>query len=461
MASELDLYYNFIDHSHFLSIYDTNLHVLKMKAEKPYTFSFSFLNLNDDAFFRRGNIHASFHTLLLLILTCIVAILNEREKVEDLGLIAMPLWGITPLPCQEDETKCIPAFNDDIKELNNTNTKPCILNLNHKHYFYTSYGEQGADSLCNLLGKTPLYEREGVNLFSTINAPFLILSSQVLKTVFALLYVREDSLENTHSSSSNIQKTLKKMALLILITYAVSFLFMQNTWKIPGNNIFMVEIFFIYSIFLIASTSSSHISESAKRRIMSFRLLEFTLTIPLLTVPVLVASGNTSINDITVVFFTTLFANGFIVFLEIYKDALIKKNSSLNMGNIGGVILMNIWLCLIPFIMYCSISISKLIQEESKNKYYSWTMASVVVLFLYEIIYVLSITFYNLILYSNNGQRLIDSCCLPTFSSMQRLLDIISVVCITSISLCILWGSFAIVSDEKIYPPETTTSIHH
>jgi hypothetical protein len=436
-----------------------------MKVEKPYVFSFSFLNLNDDVFFMRGNIHASFHTLLLIILTCIVAILNEREKVEDLGLIATSLWGITPLPCQEKEKKCIPSFND-IKEFNDT--KPCILNSNRKHYFYNSYGEQGANSLCNLLGKTPLYEREGTNLFSTINAPFLILSSQVLKTVFALLYVREDSLENTHSSSSNIQKTLKKMALLILITYAVSFLFMQNTWKIPGNNIFMIEIFFIYSIFLIASTCSSHVSESAKRQIMSFRLLEFTMSVPLITVPVLVASGNTSINDITVVFFTTLFANGFIVFLEIYKDVSIKNNNNFILGNIGRVILINTWLCLIPFIMYCSISISKLLQEESDNRYYSWTMGSVVVLFIYEIIYALSITIYNLILYSNNGQRFIDSCFLTpltvlnrnifSFTSMQRLLDILSIGCMTIISLCILCGSFVIVSYEKKYPPPV---IHH
>ena len=427
-----------------------------------YSFQLKITQDDENEFFSRGKTHASFHSILLVVVTCIVAILNERSDAKELGIISMVKWSITPIPCTKEETKCIPLLKNVF--INESDT--CILNSNHAHYFYTSYGDQGASTLCNLLGKTPLFEREGLNLFSIINIPFLILSSQVIKTVFSLLYIREDSIGNTHESSSNVQKTLKKGSLLILITYAVTFLFMQNSWKIPGNNMFIVEIILLFAIFLIAFLPSSLFSENAKHQNMSLRFLEFTLTAPLLTVPVLAVSGNTSLNDMIVIFFIVSFTNAFVLLLELYKG---KSGGAFKLDTTGGVLIANAWLCLLPFVIYCSMSISKIQTYEKDNIYSTWVLVSIIFLLVYEILYILCITIYNIMLYSEIGSRIMEYMSNITkeksvnhiylFSLLHIVLDIISVIFMTTIELCILCGAFVMVLPvDKTLP---STASHH
>ena len=218
---------------------------------------FSSSPIEESGVFTRGWIYASLQTSLLVIITIITAIFYERGSPDDLSLVAMSLWSITPLPCHTDE-HCIPSFDpqssvsehDSSGHQNSTAVHDdCMLNSNHEYYFYTSYGERGSNSLCNLIGESPLFEREGQNLFSVMGIPFLLVASHVISAVFSLMYIRNDSIDNTHNSSSNVQKSLKKIGLLMLIVYATSFLFIQNTWKIPGNNLFLVEIFFLFIIF--------------------------------------------------------------------------------------------------------------------------------------------------------------------------------------------------------------------
>jgi hypothetical protein len=411
------------------SVYNFNLPITKDKEKESFS---------------RGKSHACFHTLLLVVVTCVVAIFNERSDAKELGIISMSKWSITPMPCSAEETHCIPSLNNVFIN----DSLPCILNSNHAHYFYTSYGEQGAGSLCNLLGKTPLFEREGTDLFSVINIPFLILSSQVLKATFSLLYIREDSIENTHDTTTNVQKTLKKVSLFLLITYAVTFLFMQNSWKIPGNNMFIVEIFFLFAIFLIAFLPSSYFSENATRQNMSLRFLEFSLTIPLIAVGVLAVSGNTFINDALVVFFCLLFANAFLLLLEIYKSTV----ASRAMGDVGVVILTNAWLCLVPFVIYCAISITKLRVEEDKNMYATWVMVSIAFLLTYELLFCLSITLYNGMLHTER----LTLTSKDMFTWLYFFLDFISVFCSITMELCILCGALLMV-----IPKEKTVPMHH
>jgi hypothetical protein len=394
--------------------------------------------------FTRGWIYASFQAILLVVITILVAIFYERGNPADISLIAMQMWGITPLPCHSADHSCVPAYNPE--HTANATAHDCILNSNHKYYFYTTYGERGSDSLCNLIGQSPLFEREGTNLFSIVGIPFILVSAQVVATVFSLMYIRSDSSDNTHNSSSNAQKTLKKIALLMLMIYATSFLFIQNTWKIPGNNLFLVEIFLLFVIFVLAFRTSSNFSEGARHQIMSLRSGEFVLTIPLMASAVLATAGNTVASDITVAFFSLAFANTFFLFLEMDKEAQQNspKHHYYELSSPQGVILLNAWLCLIPFIMHCSLTISSLVDRAEEYK--SWALAPIVILLLYELLYALIITIYNTVLYSDPAAKyfkVTKNDHVYYYNSLHLALDFLSSSTHASIILCILGGAMA------------------
>lgn len=392
----------------------------------------------EDSFFSRGWIYASFDSILLFILTGMVAVFYERGK-ETAFTHGITTWGITPTPCQINEEKCLPAI-----QYNNKNKSSCsFLEGNH-----------GMNSLCNLIGESVLYEREGVNLFSVIGIPFLLLSSQVISAAFSLLYIHEDSLHNTHKSASNTQKSLKKIALLMLTVYATCFLFIQSSWKIPGNNLFLAELFMHVSLFLISMISSSTYSEQARRHIMPMRMGELSLTIPILTVPVLAIGGNTAINEITITFFAVLFTNAFLLLLELDKNS----NSTVQWRLEGAqvVVLMNAWLCLIPFLIHCALTISRLQDDFGRP----WVLLSLVTLVLYELLYVLVITIYNALVYSQRGKRIIEYLLFSATTTnpdhhstpdyhivyvvMNNILDVLGIICKACIFMCIMGGALSL-----------------
>ena len=385
----------------------------------------------------RGWGNACFHAVFLIIMTTTVAIFYDRQHPADVSLVGMALWSITPYPChrqQEDVgPACIPS---SINALNNASD--CILNTNHKYYFYTSsYEDRSSPSLCNLIGESPMFEREGTNLFSVLGIPFILLASQVITTVFALMYVRNDSLNNTHSTSTNVQKSLKRIALLMLIVYATSFLLIQNSWKIPGNNLFLVIIFLLFVAFLFSFLPSSHFSELAKHKIMPLRLGEYVLTIPLLTAASLGVAGNTIITDVTNAFFCVLFTNAFLLLAEAYKKNEDSSSSEEN-AVVQRTFLLNAWLCLIPFIMYCSVTIERM----SYHHHYPWALACIVTLLIYEILYVAAVTVYNLIDRPTQYTSLLSTHT-DHFNQFNLILDFLSVSAQIIICMSVIGGAVA------------------
>jgi hypothetical protein len=380
----------------------------------------------------RGWVYASVDSAILLTLTALCSIFYERGGIIGQSLISLALWSITPTPCKNNEEGCVISLG---QYHDNSTQVDCMLKIKDN--------AAAVGKMCNLIGESLLYERKGVNLFSAIGVPFLLLSSQVISSAFSLIYIRNDSMNNTHNSASNVQKTLKKMALLMMIIYATTFLFLQNSWKIPENNLFLSEVFLLFSIFTIGFFSSSTFSDHAKNQTMPMRIMEFVLTIPFLAAIGLAVSGNTSIHDITTSFFSVMFANGFMLLLEMDKDSHMDKTWALSSAQ--WVIMMNAWVSILPFIIHYSIAISAL--QEEGSEYSPWVLLSTVVILLYELFYLLSISIYNILLYSTHGKRILshfngDRVYLA-FVFLQQELDVLCIVCKALIYFGIMGGALS------------------
>jgi len=153
----------------------------------------------------------------------------------------------------------------------------------------------------NLVLDNRFMESPSTGLFSSVNSPFLCLAVTVMSCAYSmcLLLVRyEDhsstaALETNDSHSATVYspthltpKMLKSLALLILVCYAVMFLFVQGEWNIPLNNILLVEFLFMAS-FGIINTFSVH----QKHMYFGMRLVNSLFTMPLLAVCVLSMVG--------------------------------------------------------------------------------------------------------------------------------------------------------------------------
>jgi hypothetical protein len=144
-----------------------------------------------------------------------------------------------------------------------------------------------------------------------------------------------------------------------------------------------------------------------------------------------------------------LFTNAFLFLLELDKDT----NSEWSFSGAQLVVLMNAWLCLIPFIMHLSLTISSLEAEE--NKYSSWVLISIVTLLVYEIIYVLSITLYSILFYTIKGKKMVEyvggQYKTPSYYYilMHQVLDVLCIVCKNCISLSIMGGALSLSSSES------------
>ena len=170
---------------------------------------------------------------------------------------------------------------------------------------------------------------------------------------------------------------------------------------------------------------------------------EFVLTIPFLAAVGLAVSGDTSIHDITISFFSVMFANGFLLLLEMDKDSYMGKIWVLT--NAQWVILMNAWVSILPFIIHYSIAISALREENSE--YSPWVLLSTVIILLYELFYLLSISIYNMLLYSTHGKSILayfnGDLVYSAYVFLHKELDVLCIVCKALIYFGIMGGALS------------------
>ena len=172
------------------------------------------------------------------------------------------------------------------------------------------------------------------------------------------------------------------------------FLFIQNAWKIPGNNLFLSELLLLMCLFYISFHPSSHYAEHARRKYTTTRFLEFSFTLPLLSVASAGAAGLTDITDMGWIFFSSLFASLFILCIEFHnhKKAMQGKTDTLADMRATNVLLLNVWLCVVAFLM----EYIPLLSRATTMQQRPWAIAAAVLTLLYHLTYALGITVYHL-----------------------------------------------------------------
>ena len=299
---------------------------------------------------------ATLHFLLLLLLIVLVTVFYERGHPEDLDLISMQTWSVGLEPC------------DGTAHCSNCSGLPGFV--------------QRSESLLDR------------RLFATLGVPFMVLCPQVISAAFFMCYIRNESPDNLHPSNSNLQKSLKRVALAVQLVFATCFLFIQHTWHLPSNNLLLGEIWLLSSIFYITFHPASHYSQNARQHYTPTRFLEFAFTMPFLAVAALAAGGLTDVDDLNWVFFTSLFCCLFVLSIEFHthKQAILKVEPTAADNQAMAILHVNAWLCLVAFLIPCSVATEQALAAGHP----AWATAAIVLIMLLHILYLLSITAFQL-----------------------------------------------------------------
>ena len=118
-------------------------------------------------------------------------------------------------------------------------------------------------------------------MFSVVNSSFFCLATQAISVSFSLCLI---------SSSKSTHWLFKRIALAILVIYGVLFLFIQGEWFIPPNNLLVVEILYMFGLFIIGMFSEQKKNDNLTTS-YTMRIVCLLMTTPLLAVSVLCASG--------------------------------------------------------------------------------------------------------------------------------------------------------------------------
>ena len=236
-----------------------------------------------------------FHCLLVVVLTGILATLQGSASQR--GIVDG--WRLSPTRCTLwVDGMCIPSL-----------LAPTTATL-------------------GLSGELMEYEGRTTGLLSSMHPVFLCLSVAVLGLALTLK-------SNHNMADGSTSQIMKHIALVVLAVYAALYLFMQEKWQIPMNNVLLVECMYVLSLFFIGS---AHNLDQEK-----IWLVNVLLTYPLLAVAALAGSGlDDSMVHLTVFFSLTL---GALVVLV----GSIEVDAHTNTGNVFLVLLVTFWLCLIPF----------------------------------------------------------------------------------------------------------------
>jgi len=288
----------------------------------------------------------SSHLIMLVLLTVFVALLfdnvNDNDKVRENNLqLVSKSWVINPMNCKD-------FVNGECARYDDTHVDTETLN--------------------GILEET---EKASIGLFSSINSPFLCLASLVLSCSFSFsLYHYEDEILTP--------KMLKSVSLLLLTAYSVLFLFLQNQWNIPFNNLILVLIMFM-TAFLIINTISVH----RIHMFYGYRLLNSCFTYPLISVSILSMIGEDNSNTLILVFFT-LIISFFLLLIVNNEDAAVPmQNGIFRLNDVFGIF--TYWLSLLPFIIICGVRFQYLLMD-SPVEYPLWSRISLTFLFIYFII---------------------------------------------------------------------------
>ena len=334
---------------------------------------------------------ALLQTVLLLVLTALVCVFYERGRHSDLSMSHFETWSVTTVPCApEEEGFCLNSSHAEggVEE-------KCPFDTRSEDYIF--YTHQGPVSLCSLMGQAREYERRASSktdgLFSAVGVPFLLLISQLISTAFYMGYIRHEydmSFSSMPHHSNNLQKTIKKISLLVQFIFAGCFLFIQHTWKIPGNNLLLAELMLLLCLLYISFHPSSHYANHAKHDYIPKRILEFALTSPLMSVAAASVCGLTDITDTSWIFFTSSFMHLFILCIEFHNHKKVMESIEPDVAeeDAGFVLFLCALLCTIAYLME---QFALLIRATSMEQR-PWAIAAGSLMLVYHVVYLVLIT---------------------------------------------------------------------
>ena len=209
------------------------------------------------------------------------------------------------------------------------------------------------------------------------------------------------------------------------------FLFIQNTWKIPGNNLLLAELLLLMCLLYISFHPSSHYSESARHKYIPTRFLEFAFTLPILSVASAGAAGVTDILDLSWIFFSSMLMSLFILCIELHNHKKAVQGIQHTTIDIQAsmVLLLNAWLCAIAFLVEFSVLLERAVAMNQRP----WAIAAAILILVYHLLYIMAITTYQF--------------CFDVDSHDQFVffLDSLCILGKYSVTLTIMGGSIAVL----------------
>jgi hypothetical protein len=271
------------------------------------------------------------HACLLTVLTCLFAVMYAKGSVSERGILESG-WVFTPTRCTLwVDGMCMPLTS--------------------------SVTESAAHTLA---GTLPEYESPSMGLLSSVHPAFLCLAVSVLSFAFSL---------QSHGISEYSESTLqilKHIAIVFLAVYGALYLFIQERWALPANNVLLVEVcahpllrlalltLFVFGQalhvlgLLFLGTYSFHAvetdedAESYEEHVLIVNVL---LTYPLLAVAVLATAG---LDD--TVMHVTVFASLTLAVVLLLVGS-IEAHTRKSAGQVYVALLSSFWMCGLPFIV--------------------------------------------------------------------------------------------------------------
>ena len=246
--------------------------------------------------------------ILLLIMTVILSVVfYTRHSSSDNNTLLIQAWEVTLDPCTPSDAKCVTTQQGSappmLQRLNcsassfRTASESSLSSAVGKEQFMDSTtGLNGASSLCLLSGISYAYDHASTEAFSTLDIVFFCMSSQVLSSCIALLYIVPMTADNRHKNYFNI-------SLVMMGLYGMCVFFFQNLWLIPMNNVLIVEFLLVSTIIgtWMYSKSDHHTSKESKSdhthtydpadAMILIRLVDIATTLPLLSTAIMAVVG--------------------------------------------------------------------------------------------------------------------------------------------------------------------------
>ncbi len=270
--------------------------------------------------------------------------------------------------------------------------------------------QESAGNTAKLWGMLHMEERRAVGLFSSTNPAIVCLSAQIIAACITAAYAP------LQSETSRL--SMRCIAFVVLCSYAVAILFLQNRWQIPGNNLIWLEITLVGAIASFAADPMTLSSDLP-------RIIGSVFSVPMLCIAGLVAAGEANVVSLRISYVGIL-GVGVLWLIERISDA--EEADRWHAAERSWALWFTPWLCVIPFATVASLRLQTMAVITDQQ---AWSIAelSVVVSWIFLImVYFTACGISHILMQENETSEDEVKCALKTdfigwtFYAMHQLL---------------------------------------